>query len=296
MNTETTNTNDSTNEEDKAKTVLSNMSARRVFDTVEEATTYLTKCSEELADFGDYPVVTAGFTDEGEFDPEIYNESMQVAVARMTARGEGVGQSVVKSIVIYPSPKLAAIYEDDKGRDWLEGIIQKELQHVAVRGLRPKDGEDANLEEALSKMPLSIADYVTSGREGATGIVTAYNDTWKLIKQTMGKKSKAFAIANLSKKELKKSMESASYAAAIYPQLETRTNKAGEPESYFEKAAQFGAILAKQQGLDPTIFENMLAHRAETEINFDLDDEDEDFDLEALAAELVEDEEETDAE
>jgi hypothetical protein len=76
-------------------------------------------------------------------------------------------------------------------------------------------------------------------------------------------------------------MESASYAATVYPQLETRTNKKGEPESLFVLAATFGQLLAKQDSLDSTIFDRMISQRAEKEI--EVADDETDFDLEAMA-------------
>ena len=105
----------------------------------------------------------------------------------------------------------------------------------------------------------------------------------------MGQKSKPFALANLSKKELRKAMESASYAATVYPQLETRQNKKGEPESLFVLAASFGQLLAKQESLDTTIFDRMLSQRDEKEISVAEDEEE--FDLEAMAATLAKKEE-----
>ncbi len=87
-------------------------------------------------------------------------------------------------------------------------------------------------------------------------------------------------------------MESASYAATVYPHLETRKNKKGDKESYFEIAATFGAALAKQEGLDPAIFTKALEGRNEKTIEVGSDDED-DFDIEAMAAKMTAKPEET---
>jgi hypothetical protein len=84
---------------------------------------------------------------------------------------------------------------------------------------------------------------------------------------------------------LRKAMESASYAATVYPQLETRQNKKGEPESLFVLAATFGQLLAKQESLDSTIFDRMLSQRDEKEI--DVAEDEEEFDLEAMAAAIA---------
>lgn len=275
-----------TTESPKENKAIDAMEARRVFANPTDAAAYIQKCQQEITDFGDHPIAAAGFTEDGDFDPEIYNETMEVAVARLTERGEGTGSSTVKAIVIYPSPAIENVWESPEGREWLKGIMQKELNHVAVRQLRKAKTAD-EINEAIEQMPTTLAEYITSGRETSGGILAAYNDLWQIIKKAMGKKSKQFGLANLSKKELRKAMESASYARTIYPHLEERQNKAGENESYFEIAATFGVMLAKQNGLDPTIFERMLSNRNEKEIDVDSDDEDEeDFDLEAMAAEL----------
>lgn len=275
-----------TTESPRENKAIDAMDARRVFANPTDAAAYIAKCQTDITDFGDHPIAAAGFTDEGDFDPEIYNEAMEVAVARLTERGEGTGSSTVKAIVIYPSPAIENVWDSPEGREWLKGIMQKELNHVAVRQLRKAKTVD-EINEAIEAMPTTLAEYITSGRETSGGILAAYNDLWQIIKKAMGKKSKQFGLANLSKKELRKAMESASYAKTIYPHLEDRQNKAGENESYFEIAATFGVMLAKQNGLDPTIFERMLSNRDEKEIDVDADDEDEeDFDLEAMAAEL----------
>lgn len=282
--TEQTNAADS-----KAKTVLEDMDSRKIFNTVDEATTYLAKCQEDFADFESYPAVTIGFTDSGEFDPEVYNDTMQVAVVKLTEKGSAKEgrESQVKAIVIYPSPNPAAVIADPAASDWLAGIIAKEANLVAMRPLRKASTHD-ELSEAMGQMPTSIAEYITSQRETSSGILETYNSLWQLIKKAIGDRYKSFALANLSKKELRKAMESASYAATVYPNLETRQNKKGEAESYFELAARFGIALAKNDGLDPTIFERMLETRNEKAIEVAGDDDDaEDFDIEAMAAKLA---------
>ena len=79
-------------------------------------------------------------------------------------------------------------------------------------------------------------------------------------------------------------MESASYAATVYPKLETRENKKGEPDSYFEKAIRLGLALAAAESLDATIFQRMLDTRNEKEIEVADDEDDDAFDFDAIAA------------
>lgn len=278
-------------DEKKIQTVIDDMDSRRLFDTVDEATAYITKCQTDFADFGQYPVAAVGLTEDGDFDAEVYNDDMRIAVSVLTKRGEGKDSTTVHCIVIYPSPRIAAIMGIDpetvanvQGCEWLIGIMEKELNHVAVRQLRKAENAQ-EIAEAVESMPTTIADYITSGRESTSGILESFNQLWQIIKKGMGAKSKPFALANLSKKELRKAMESASYAATVYPQLETRVNKKGEPESLFVLAATFGQLLAKQESLDSTIFDRMIAQRNEKEIS--VSDDEEDFDLEAMAASLA---------
>lgn len=271
-------------EEVKAKTVVDDMDSRRLFDDADSATSYIEKCQADFADFGGYPVAAVGLTSDGEFDPEVYTDDMQIAVSVLTKRGEGKESTTVHAIVIYPAPKIDAILASEQGRDWLTGIMQKELNHVAVRQLR-KAETASDIADATESMPTTVADYVTSGRESTSGILESFNTLWQIIKKGIGAKSKPFALANLSKKELRKAMESASYAATVYPQLETRQNKKGEPESLFVMAATFGQLLAKAESLDTTIFDRMLSQRNEKDI--DVAGDEEEFDLEAMAASLV---------
>lgn len=289
MTTET----ETTTTAQKVKTVLDDMPARTLFDSIEAATAFLTAAQGDeeagvagtYADFNSYPVAFTGCTAEGDFDPAIYTDEMQIAVAKLTERGEGANSSTVKAIVIYPSPKPEAFMATTLGTAWVAAIIAKEANHVAVRNLRKaKDAED--FAAAIENMPQTVADYTTAGRESSGGINEAYNDLWQIIKKAIGQQSKAYALANLSKKEQRKAMESASYAALMYPRLETITNKAGEAKSLFAVAATFGSMIAKQQGKDPAVFDKMLATRDEKTIDV-ADEDEEEFDLEAMAAALT---------
>lgn len=278
--------------ESKAKTVIDDMDQRRLFYSTDEAAAYIAKCQEEYSDFGSYPVAAAGLTEDGDFDPDVYTDEMRIGVYVLTKRGDGPNSTTVHCIVIAPAPKVTAFlglpedtdFGNSQGLEWLTGIIDKEINHVTVRQLRKAENAQ-EIAEAVESMPTTLADFITSGRESTSGILETFNQLWQIIKKGMGAKSKPFALANLSKKELRKAMESASYAATVYPQLETRTNKKGEPESLFVLAATFGQMLAKQESLDSTIFDRMLSQRDEKEIA--VADDEEDFDLEAMAASLA---------
>lgn len=278
-----TETNDS--KEPKVLTVIDDMDNRRLFDSPEDAANYIAKCQQDFPDFNSYPVAAVGLTEEGDFDPEVYTDSMRIAIAVLSQRGEGAGSSTVKAIVIYPSPKLSAVLESATGTDWLIGIMEKELNHVAVRQLRKAENAD-EIADAIQTMPTTLEAYTTSGRESTGGILQTYNDLWPLIKKAIGQKSTPFRLANLSKKELRKAMESSAYALAVYPKLEDRENKKGEKESLFVIAASYGQVLAKAKGLDPAIFDRMLSQRDEKVIDVADDEDAEEFDFEAMAAEM----------
>ena len=270
----------------KPKTVIDDMPSRSIFNSAEEATAFLQRAQTDFVDFNSYPVVPVGITESGEFDPEIYTDEMRPTVSVLTQRGEGPGSSTVKAIVIYPQPTLDALLNaGDAATAWLRGIIEKELNHVAVRALRKAEDAEA-MGDALDSIPTTIGEFIASNRETSSGILETYNTLWQILKKGMGTKYKAFALANLSKKELRKAMESASYAETVYQRLENRQNKAGEKESLFEIAAKFGLALAAKEGLDPAIFQRMLDTRNEKTIDVAEDDEDE-FDMDALAAELT---------
>lgn len=271
----------------KPKTVIDDMPSRSIFDSAEAATAFLQRAQTEFTDFNSYPVIPVGITETGEFDPAIYTADMRPTVSLLTQRPTTPGgSSTVKAIVIYPQPTLDAILgAGDAATAWLRGIIEKELNHVAVRSLRKAEDADA-MADALDSIPTTIGEFIASNRETSSGILETYNTLWQIIKKGMGSKYKSFALANLSKKELRKAMESASYAETVYQRLENRQNKAGEKESYFELAAKFGLALAAKEGLDPAIFQRMLETRNEKTIDIAEDEEDE-FDFEAMAEELT---------
>lgn len=289
-------TTTATAEDSKAKTVGENMPSRRIFESADDAAAYIQKCQEDFTDFDNFPPVFVGATEDGDFDPEVYTDEMRIAVAVLKQRGDTAGAtSTVKAIVIYPSPKIEAILATELGSQWLTAIMEKELNHVAVRQLRKAETRE-DIDDALESMPTTVADFITSNRETSGGILEAYNGTWQVVKKAIGSKWKVFANAMLSKKELRKGIESASYAAQVYPKLELRKNKAGEDESLFEIAANFGLLVCKNEGLDPAFFERALANRNEKEIDVEDDEDEEDFDLEAMAAAVMSKDEPTPAE
>lgn len=260
----------------KPKTVIENMDSRRMFDTTEEAAAYLNHCAESFADFESHPQVLNGIDGNGDFDPAIYTPETRVMVAVLANRGEKGKPSTVKAIVVTPAPKLDAILDSETGKGWLAKIIDKELNHVAVRALRTAD----DVTTVQDQMPLSLADYVTSSRESSGGIMETFNALFKGLIATLAARSAPFAKARLTKGEFKKALESKAYALEYYSKLEDR----GDKPSLFVMAGQLGQREAKNQGLDPAIFDKWLAQRDEKTFTATTTDEDaDDFDLDSLA-------------
>jgi hypothetical protein len=267
-------------EKAKAKTVADDMDSRRIFNNAEEASNYLNACAESFSDFGTIPLASAGIDDEGNFDPEIYTDSMQVMVATLRKQKEGV-----KAIVVAPVPSLESLLSDDSGTDWVKKIIQKELNHVAVRALR----DVSDVSTVLDQIPTTRGAYISAARDSG-GILETFNELYKQINATMGAKLAVWNKARLVKSDLKKAMESKGYAEEFYPSLENR----GDKPSLFELALQVGIGAAKKKGLDPTIFERWLETRNEKTFTASEEEED-DFDVGSLTESLLKEDAKDDA-
>lgn len=268
-----------TTKEEAAKTVA-DIDSRKTFTAVDDALAYIGEIGEYVG-FGDLQqaIVGAVADDEGNvtLDPAIYDESMEVAVAIVSEKVAGAKMKPI-ALAVYPTPAADAVLSSDEGKAWVAKLIEKESNLVAMRALRKSD----NIEESASAMPTTIASYITPSREAATGILATYEAVWKDVKALMAKKSRAWAIANFSKKELRRAIESASYASGTYPKVE----KGGGESSLFVFAAGLGKLLATKAGLDPAFFDNAIAKRNEHVIN--IDDEDGELTLDDLLAEATE--------
>lgn len=249
------------------KTVADDMDSRRIFDNVTEAQAYITAMTTTISDFGEQVFATRGINDKGEFDPAIYTDSMQVMVALLRKAKEGV-----KAIVVTPVPSLASLLADDAGTDWVKRIIEKELNHVAVRALR----EATDISTVVDQMPTTREGYISSARGEGGGILESFNELYKQISAALSAKVPVWAKFKLPKVELKLAMQSKGYATEFYPALENR----GEgKDSLFVAALKLGVAGAKKKGLDSTIFERWLETRdAQAFASQDADDETFDFD------------------
>ena len=299
-----------TTKEAEVKTV-NDIPSRSVFDSVDKALAFVADIST-YEGFGDLPQAIVGLAadDEGnptgELDPAIYDESMQVAVAIIAEKDTGAKQMVPIGVAIYPTPNVEAVAASEEGQKWIAKLVEKEANLIAMRALRKKDSNGqpvATFEEAAEAMPKSLAAYITPTRETASGIMATFELLWRDIKKLMGQKSRSWGIANFSKKELRRAMESASYASGTYPRIE----KKGGDSSLLVFALNLGKVLAgkhKDEGgnpapLDPAFFDNCLANR-DKHAGFAIDDEDGELDLDDILADADQEGEEvetgTDAE
>lgn len=264
---------DSTKNE-KAKTVAENMAARRIFPNIDEAVAYLQASAASIPDFSEQTIAAPGMDESGNFDEQIYG-GQSVMVSVLKKQGQGV-----KAIVVAPVPTVDQLLESEAGRQWVEKILNKELNHVAVRHLR--DAEDVTT--VIDQMPTTLDAYITSERGAGGGMLESYDELYKLINATLAQKVTAWAKQRFIKSELRKALESAGYAREYFPQLEDYKG-----ESLFVLALQLGINAAKRKGLDPTIFERWLANRDAKA--FTATDEEEDFDIDNLTDSLLEEEE-----
>lgn len=273
---------------EEPKTVLSHMKSRQTFDDADAALAYLNKMAEECTDFADYPGLTVGLTADGAFDPDVYNDSMLVTVARLTEKGnkEKGTETRVVAIVVYPTPKLDAVLAAPEGQAWVAALIEKEANLVAMRALR----RDDDLAAGVDAMPRTLADYWTPATSGGSSLLATFNELWQAVRDATGAKIAALKAAGLSKKQFRYALESASFASEAYPRLESRKNKAGTEYSAFVYALHIGLTLAKEEGLDPAFFENALATRDDKVIEL-ADTGEDDIDLDILTGDEDEGEE-----
>jgi hypothetical protein len=269
---------------EKAKTVADDMDNRRIFGNIDSAVTYLTESAKRFSDFGQMTLAAPGMDDEGNFDSNIYTDQMDVMVSLLR------NKSKIKAIVVAPIPKVHvllgipaedyAAMENATGKAWMEKILHKEMNHVAVRALR--EAEDVST--VIDQMPVSIDGYLEPGR-GDSGAMESFNELYKQLLTALGSKVPAFAKARLIKSEFKKALENKGYAEAFYPVLEDFKGT-----SLFEAALKLGLEAAKRKGLDPTIFQRWLDTRAtKTYVAGNESEDDEEFslDLDAMSDSML---------
>jgi hypothetical protein len=277
--------------ESKAKTVANDMTSRRIFPNPEEATAYLAQCYENFEDFDGIDMAARGveFTDEGpQWDQEVYgpDTGAQIMVSKLK-RNENKGGKI-KAIVIAPTFTVETILAAPGGREWLQKIVDIQMNHLAVRPLR----NAADVGAVVDQMPATLSGYISAGGGTGGGILATWDALFKDLNDALGKKVAAWSRARLIKKDFRKALESRGFAQEYYPALENRGE--GKP-SLFVRALELGIMSAKEQGLDPTIFERWMEQRNTAAFTADEAEDEDDFDLGTLAAQMT-DKPATDAE
>jgi hypothetical protein len=98
---------------------------------------------------------------------------------------------------VAPVPKIDVLLDSPAGKSWVEKILHKELNHVAVRHLR--DAED--VKNFVDQMPTTVEGYITSER-GTGGIIETFNELYKGIDTALSAKLPVWAKARFIKSEL----------------------------------------------------------------------------------------------
>lgn len=264
----------------KAKTVIDDMAARFVAPDLEQGIAYLQRVSSDFADFGSYPLVAVGMDSEGNFDPAVYSDQTRMMIAKLR-KSEGKGDdrtTTIKAIVVGAVPTLDALMASDSGREWVQRIIDKELNHVLVRPLR--DAE--NVMASVSEMPSTMDAFIASGGAGGSTALEAFNESYRDVIDLLAKQSTPFRKARLTKPELRRAIESKAYALKWYEACEDRNGK----DSLFVIALKLMIAYAADKGFDSTLLTRWLETRDQTTIDETADDS-EDFDLDELTATLT---------
>lgn len=200
--------------------------------------------SKALVVPSDFPVVAAkvgsiDLTEDGTIPPlsewpaSYTTEGTRVAVSfigvrgiettELNEKGEPKKANGAKGLAIYPLFNVDAINSSESGGDWLWKIIEKEMSHVAFRGVRNVD-RNSTLEElsaAALQMPVNVEDYVEESRREAIDS-SAFDDTWANFRKLLkGEPSTTLLVEALpQKQEVVKALRSQAYAKENYGDLE----------------------------------------------------------------------------
>ncbi len=272
---------------DKAKTI-SDIPQRSVFPTVESAMEYIGKIVAIMDKEGEthLPLHMFGFEldsdgNVGAKDGEAWPEGFNAAVILLQSQEEYINEDKEKkkrqvphTILLRPFPTVEQLLADSAGEKMIRSVLEKELNHRAVRPLRTAD----NLAAVLGEVPASIAAFCSSGRESGGSILGAFNELYAQVHDYVKGKIDRVSRARLIKAEMKKCLENTSYANHYYTALE----EAGD----FKTLLSCFIALGGKKGIDVTIFESWAATRDEQ--SFDsVDAEDETLTTEDLLDGLI---------
>jgi len=266
----------------KAKTIAQ-VNPREIFATPDAALTHLEAISTIMGD-DQLPMYMYGYTvdEEGNLSEnadEVWPEGYQAAVYILSNRqevpsdieGETKMGNVPQAIFLRPVPTIELLLADPQGKLMVESVIDKEVQHRAMRPLRTADNHGA----VIGEVPISIAAFCASGREASGSIVASYNELWSEILTYVKGQLSRVAKAKLTKSEFKKCLENAAYANCYYEALES----AGD----FKLMLQLLIRQAGNVGIDSQVFENWLGSRDE-QVFTAVEDDDDDVSAEDMLA------------
>lgn len=212
---------------------------RKVFDSVADAIKALKSIFATEGFPQAFPVVGARIglidvTNEDTIPPvsewpaEYSIDGIKVAVTFIGARGitdptTGKESNGAKGFALYPLHPREALQDDESGIAWLWKVIEKEMSHVALRGLRnvPEGLGTAGLEQAAMDMPLTVSDYVEESTRDAMD-TTAFDNMWKDFRALLSSQpSTAALVLRLpAKNEVLKGIRSKAFAQENYADLE----------------------------------------------------------------------------
>jgi len=189
-------------------------------ETQDETGATVTVYADSIPPFADWP-------------EEYRTAGIRICVSFLGIRGLDAGTDATgnkkladgaRGFVVYPLHPIDSIRAAEDGEDWLWKIVEKELSHVGVRGLRnvaPALGLDA-LSNAAKNMPLSVSDYVEESISEGTD-TTAFDALWKEFRKRMsGSPHTAAMVPQLpAKAEVLRAIRSAQYARDEYNSLES---------------------------------------------------------------------------
>lgn len=246
---------------EKAKSI-NDVSQRSIFPGVEQAMEYIGKLVDIMGD-EQLPLHMFGFqmdsegevtAKEGEEWPEGFNAAV-ILLQRQEEVDDGEGglkkKQIPHTILLRPFPTVEQLLADGAGEKMIRSVLEKELNHRAVRPLRTAD----NLAAVLGEVPASIAAFCSSGRESGGAILGAYNDLYAQVHDYVKGKIDRVSRARLIKAEMKKCLENTSYANHYYTALEEAND--------FKTLLSCFIALGKKKGVDVTIFESWAATRDE---------------------------------
>lgn len=253
------------------------MRSREVFPTVEAAVTKLQNViaatqpkndkGEAIEDapvlFG-IPVKIKGADSEGNIDESVY-EGHRAALAYVGARVEsgpkGKAVTGIKAIVIFPVPTVEEFAESEKGKAWLDKIVEKEAAHVFFRNLRDAT-TTVELSNGMVKAPATVDEFVTEYSRGGGLDTDTFDALWPSLRKSMVAKMPALAKLLPAKNIVLNAIRSKAYA-------ETNPDTAAlEGKDMFAKiglalvsAAQANTVNGQPSPLPTDAIESWLAER-----------------------------------